>query len=591
MRKAIGILSLTIVLIALPALLYPARFGQGLSDGSPPPSAGQEENAPIRAAKWSMLEFPLVAESSYSNPYVDITVTARFTGPPGAAITKDIQGFWDGGQTYKVRFTPTVAGTWTYSINSIPNDRGLTRSGRINVSEASPVEHGFLRRDPGSPYSFVFDDGTHFFMMGQTYYDIVENVAGGGSWKEAVHNSKSYQFNKIRLLLYSWGPARSNRGRPFEDIIPYADGMTSYEPNRYSTGNHDRINVLFWRNLDTLVSYLKSEGMIADVILFSDGEYTYGTNTQNERYIRYALARLAAYTNVIWCMANEYDYIPKSTGGTEAAAEANGFADGDGFTAADAQLSFLGNALHANDPYLMSDSLPCAPRPISTHQHSQLAFLWYQLASTALASNWFTIASIQLHTFHPPNMANWASIYGDVNGNNGSIINRTHDIPIVNEEYSYIGNGDTRRIARNALWGIVIGGGYATFGGDLRPPSSPIFSGEWVDQRQFYGDIKVMMNFMTGLPYWRMTPMNDKVSSSPGNRVYALGTAGNYVVYVANGGGFRFRAPASSRCFVDRLNPRSANTAHLGTKSQSVSLNTPAGTLDYVYHLYGPACS
>ena len=225
--KGIGVLSLTIVLIALPALLHPARVGkQSLSDGSLAPSAGQEGNAPIQASKWSMLEFSLVAESSYDSPYVDITVTARFTGPTGSAITKDIQGFWDGGQTYKVRFTPTVAGTWTYSINSIPADHGLTRSGTINVSEASPVEHGFLRRDPASPYSFIFDDGTHFFMMGQTYYDIVENVAGGGSWKEAVHNSKSYQFDKIRILLYSWGPARSNGGRLFEDIIPYTGGMT-----------------------------------------------------------------------------------------------------------------------------------------------------------------------------------------------------------------------------------------------------------------------------------------------------------------------------------------------------------------------------
>ena len=596
MLKSIVAILVTALLV-LPVSFHPAhdkpfqeRLKEGLSPARVATEAGQEENTtPLQAVKWSMLELPLQAQSSYDNPYVDVTVTATFTGPTGSGITKNTQGFWDGGHTFKVRFTPTIAGTWVYSIKSTPSDAGLVRSGTIKVSEQDPAEHGFLRRDPFRPYNFVFDDGTHFFIMGQTYYDIIENVAGGGSWKKAIRNSKSYGFDKVRILLYSWGPAPSLNGALFKDIIPYDRGTRAHKQNMYSTGDHDRVNISFWRKLDNLISYLKSEGMIADIILFSDGDYTYGTNTQNSRYIRYVLARLSAYTNVIWCMANEYDYIPPWATGSEAVAKANGFTDGEGYTAADAQLNFLGTGVHENDPYMMSDSIASAPRPLSSHQHSQLAFLWYNLAGTVLASNWFTIASIQAHTFYPSDAASWTSIYGDVNGNKGSLTNRTHDMPIVNEEYSYAGNGDTRTVARNAIWGIVIGGGYGTFGGDLTPPSFPIFSGEWVNQPLFYGDIKVMMNFMTRLPYWDMTPRNDKVSSSE-SRVYALGMAGNYILYVANGGTFIFNAAPSSTCLVERLDPRLGATTFLGVRSHSFSLSTPVGSQDYVYHVYGSGC-
>jgi Protein of unknown function (DUF4038) len=157
-------------------------------------------------------------------------------------------------------------------------------------------------------------------MMGQTHYNIIESVAAGGSWRAAIANSKAMGFSKVRIPLYRWGPIHHGRKSIYPDIIPFAParpGQISRIPNRGTLANHNQLNLKFWDDFDTLVEYVHEQGMVADLILFNDGGPSYGQGVggagsgrmQNERYIKYALARLAGKTNVTWCMANEYDYV------------------------------------------------------------------------------------------------------------------------------------------------------------------------------------------------------------------------------------------------------------------------------------------
>ncbi len=567
--------------------------------------------------QWSVYELPLTATRSYENPYTDLTVTAVFVPPPDSGlIAKTVQGFWDGDSQFRVRFTPTCPGTWTYSISSSPKDPGLTvNSGSITVVPPTAGEHGFLRRDPEHPYHFVFDDGAHYFMMGQTYYNIIENVAAGGSWQTAIYNCKALGFSKVRILLYSWGPVYDGNGLLYPDIIPYgfgSFGRASARLNHGSIGDHDQINLAFWDDLDALVNYLHDQNMIADLILFNDVEPSYGQGlhegtpgrTQNERYIKYALARLAGQTNVIWCMANEYDYVKVANEvDTERVAIANGYSDGPGYTAADAQMNDLGAILKTNDPYFVSDSpsLGSAPRILSTHQHSQphpFRFLWWNLADT-LGASWFSAASIQQHVQSKEDPAR-----ADVNANAAIIANLGHNMPVVNEEYGYLDMGmNTRTLARNVIWAIVVGGGYGTFGGDATTPCEtlgcPAVSGNWAP-RLYYGDIRNLVSFMQTTNYWERTPANDKITlQGIGARAYASGSASNstggYIVYVAQPAGsgptFQFNESPESACtVVDQLDPRTNQLTHLGPMGGAFSITTPDTISDYVYHLYGGTC-
>src|SRR5262245_39997169 len=83
----------------------------------------------LSVPRYDVFEIALTAAGSYHNPYLEMPadattrgfVVGTFTGPGGEKIT--IDGFWDGGSTWKIRMAPTVVGTWRYTTFSA--DAGL----------------------------------------------------------------------------------------------------------------------------------------------------------------------------------------------------------------------------------------------------------------------------------------------------------------------------------------------------------------------------------------------------------------------------------------------------------------------------------
>src|ERR1035437_9360488 len=71
---------------------------------------------------WDKQEVILTSARSWPNPYTDVTVFVDLTGPN---FKKRIYGFWDGGQTFRVRVLATAPGTWTWRSGSNPPDQGL----------------------------------------------------------------------------------------------------------------------------------------------------------------------------------------------------------------------------------------------------------------------------------------------------------------------------------------------------------------------------------------------------------------------------------------------------------------------------------
>ena len=71
--------------------------------------------------RYSVHEISRTASRDYGNPYTEVRVTARLTGPGGTQATLD--GFWDGGRVFKVRFAPPAVGRWTWTLTS--TDAGI----------------------------------------------------------------------------------------------------------------------------------------------------------------------------------------------------------------------------------------------------------------------------------------------------------------------------------------------------------------------------------------------------------------------------------------------------------------------------------
>jgi hypothetical protein len=495
--------------------------------------------------QWSMHEIALESQRASANPYTNVEVAARFTGPGG--VTKDVRGFWDGGLTFKVRFAPTARGEWTYTITSKPADAGLAAEGAFTVTAPLPGGHGFLRRDTEFPTSFVFDDGTRFFMVGTTYYDILLNARAGDAWKESVTNITHSGMNKVRMHLHPGdGGGRSH----------YA----ASEP--FVNGDPDRLDLAHWQAADRVVAFMAEHGVLADLIVFPyrREQQAVASFSQDERYLRYVLARYGAFTNVIWCLVNEWNYsvLPQD------------------------YWNRMGRLLRDEDPWSQDGG---RPRALSIHQqtrpdwnfagetwpsHAIVQFgVRNRGASVKVGNEWKT---------PPPGALRFT--FGDDWGNHSIVANWTGTYPIVNDEYGYVGEPHddsaggskcdnkvvrfTRDKHRRTMWGIAVGGGYLSTGDkNDYPDGRPYFSANWHDTPE-YGDVNRLVDFFTigGLEYWKMAPHNELVT---GTRVYLLAEPDRqYVAYVAAGGEFKIKL-GPGRYIASRFDPATGEGVSLGT--------------------------
>ena len=78
-----------------------------------------------RAGVWMKYEKQFQSDKSYDNPLYDVKeFVVRFTAPSGRV--QKINGFWDGGRDWKVRFCPDEKGTWTFEAScSDAQNKGL----------------------------------------------------------------------------------------------------------------------------------------------------------------------------------------------------------------------------------------------------------------------------------------------------------------------------------------------------------------------------------------------------------------------------------------------------------------------------------
>ncbi len=137
-------------------------------------SASREMEAAVYSTEtWRTVEITLTSTSSYTNPFMDVGITATFTGPDNTVITRP--GFWDGGDTWKVRFAPTKPGTWLFNVACTDTgNAGLhNRSDTVQCSaysgELDIYKHGFLKVSTNKRY-LVYDDGDPFFYLGDTHW-------------------------------------------------------------------------------------------------------------------------------------------------------------------------------------------------------------------------------------------------------------------------------------------------------------------------------------------------------------------------------------------------------------------------------------
>jgi hypothetical protein len=242
----------------------------------------------MRVERWGMHELTLSGPAD-GNPFADVELRVAYRYR-NRVVTVD--GFYDGDGVYRARFMPDREGRWEYVTRSSASELDGHR-GSFDCIPPGPGNHGPV--GVHGAHHFAYADGTRYDCIGTTCYH----------W--------TYESKEIQELTLA-----SLRAAPFDKVrmclLP-TDGM---RPDRTPFAGPDSFDPVFFRHFESRVADLLELGIQADLILFHPydrGVWGFDRMTfeRDAAYLRYVVARLAAYRNVWWSLSNEYDFNHNKT--------------------------------------------------------------------------------------------------------------------------------------------------------------------------------------------------------------------------------------------------------------------------------------
>ncbi len=241
------------------------------------------------------------------NPF-DVDLSATFTDGTRTIV---VRGFYDGDDTFRIRFMPTAEGTWHYVTRSsaAPMNR---RRGTLTVTPPAAGNHGPVAVDG---HGFRHADGTRYMPFGTTNYALA--LFRPSTQEATLRSLAASGFNKTRLCVLPKDfptPLETPTVFPFE----MRSRTTDEAGKEHFEWDFERPNPAFFRNLDLRIRQLQELGIEADLILFHPYDrgmwgFDKMPDAANRRYLDYLVARVGAYRNVWWSMANEWDLVRTRT--------------------------------------------------------------------------------------------------------------------------------------------------------------------------------------------------------------------------------------------------------------------------------------
>jgi hypothetical protein len=430
--------------------------------------------------QWSVFEVALPGPSD-GNPYMEITVNAVFKN--GETVV-NVPGFYDGDGMYRIRFSPEHLGRWEYTTES--NEEQLNnKAGSFDCIPATATNHGPV--GVVNTFYLQYADSTPFYSVGTTAYQwtsVKKEIQ-----EQTVASLGDAPFNKIRMCVFPKSYRYGNDTEPW--MYPF---HRDADQNDFRQPNYE-----FFQNFDRRIQQLLDLGIQADVILFHPYDkwgYRSMGKEMNAHYVRYMIARLSAFRNVWWSLANEWDVpeIKESIAWEE-----------------------IGNLLQREDPHHRL-------RGIHNWYGSQDHFFDH-------TRPWITHVSTQTSQFY--NALTWRNEYQK---------------PLLFDEMRYEGDVPsgwgslTAQEMVSYFWMAGLSGGYATHGETFVNPADDstevrwwakggVLVGQSVERIQFFRDI------LQQAPVTAMTPtlLAAGDSTQLNSNVYLFAKAGEfYLAYKAD---------------------------------------------------------
>ena len=439
------------------------------------------------------------------NPFVDATLTGIFEEVDGRQHW-NIEGFCDSddGSIFRIRFMAMQARSYKYSLKFAQGGLEKTTTGMFQAVDAH--RRGILRVDPQYPWHFIWaGTGEHFFFNGTTAYWLM-------GWRDdrtiqySIERLHRLQVNRMRVTL-AGREANSFFGEPVMTGPNWTVFIAAWPAQNADDPLHPgfdyaRFNLLYWQKFERMLKLARDRDMNISLVLdMNDSKVHPDAGSEDEhRYIRYAVARLAAFSNITWDLGDDLDYFrdEKWTHDT-------------------------GMLIQDLDPYKHLET----SHPAASNAHQDRA------------SSWFGFTSYQQWSRDQHRRMLESRKLQEKAG---------RIIPQTNEEYGYEDHyplwaapgSDSTDVLRRTAWDIVMAGAYQTAGETARRGTNiwPDTGGGWLNGR---GDDTMtmfigyghMVDFITSFEWWKTNPHDELVNN--GNS--CLADPGKiYAVYMPHGG-------------------------------------------------------
>lgn len=348
-------------------------------------------------------EITLRSPQDVGNPYLDLVFRVTFVRPDGTQAVVD--GFYDGGCMFRARAYCDTLGLWRwFSESNAPALHGQT--GTFEV--VSSVLKGKLRLHPDDPHQFSYDSGDWFLHIGDTGYRYVTDTEP--EWQAYVDQAVQMGVTKIRTWFCR---DRSNVQVLFDET-------------------RRALNLPYWQEIDRRLVYALEQHPQVQFKLIPYGEDTdeirrYETGDPFSLFIaRYAQARFSAFPNVHWCMSNDREIV------------------------GDDKQPLAGRQVYARTIERMGRDM-AAREPWGTLlTNHQCRWSGYDF----VAAPWSDIITLE-----------------DLDQVGGEILleyRQRRAVPVVNDEdryETYRPPKHPRYFFRRLMWGSLLSGGHATYGG------------------------------------------------------------------------------------------------------------------------------
>ncbi len=447
---------------------------------------------------WERWEHALTSTSAYANPYTEATLRVIYAGPAGETLRAC--GFWDGGDTFRIRCAFPTPGTWQWETEcSDPANTGLHK--QRGTVEVSPYEgdgplyrHGLLKVSDNRRH-LVYGDGTPFLWIGDTAWAVPQR-ASDEEWEAYIADRAAKHFTLIQVApAPQWAGTSDRRGeRPFTD-----KACSQWNP-------------AYWQSFEQKVQRANEAGLIVLLVGLMEPVHRYPESDKACLFARNIIARLFG-NFVIFSPSFDSEFMP--------------LANDVGLAARDATTVHL-ITQHPGTPWNQ-------PTPTFSDKYYDEPYL--DIAAVQTGHNgghldWCAHHAIEwvLHLYrHEPHK------------------------PVINLEAMYDaqgGNGWRAVDARSLAWRSWLSGamGYTYGAGDV-PPKVPQGSGavwKWVTDPEKYDywekalqwdsafQMQYLHDFLAAIEWWRLEPAHELIRNQPDDvtrrMVLARSAAGDLAV-------------------------------------------------------------